>query len=315
MIGENIVEDIRHLRSFICVAEYLNFTKAAEQLYVSQSTLSKHIAELEEQVGVQLFIRTHHSVQLTPPGAMLFEESRLLVDKMEELFEKTRKSQIKVWGTLRIGCLGIEHVFLPKIIKHFSALYPNVALNIQIMPGNMINEALERQELDIGFNPFIGNELTSKFEVREIRRARLCFLLPRHHPYANKYSLDLSDLKQERFLLMSPDTYPIGDDWFIRQCNLKGFTPNIVSHASRIESIFWQVSSGLAISFWCFDPIFCRMLRNNISFVAMSGANAYGHIGILWKRCNRNPIIPLFIKEFDRIRPTVKNRLNKLNAL
>ncbi|HWR45491.1 LysR family transcriptional regulator [Sporomusa sp.] len=309
------MEDIRHLRSFIYVAEHLNFTKAAEQLYISQSTLSKHIAELEEQLGVQLFVRTHHSVRLTPPGATLFEESRTLMSKIGEVFERTRKSQIEVWGTLRIGCMGLEHIFLPKILKHFGALYPHVNLDIQVMPVPMINEALERQELDIGFNPFLGNEFPSKFEIREIRRSRLCFLLPRNHPYANKYSLDLSELKQERFILVSPTTFPIGVDWFTHQCNLRGFTPNIVSQPSRIETLFWQVTAGLGISFWSFDPVFCQMLRHSISLVAMNGTNAYGNIALIWKSGNPNPIIPLFIKEFDGIKPNSKAPLRKLAAL
>ncbi|WP_094604267.1 HTH-type transcriptional regulator HdfR [Sporomusa silvacetica DSM 10669] len=305
------MQDIRYLRSFICVAEHLNFTKAAEQLYISQPTLSKHIVELEEQLGVQLFIRTHHSVRLTSPGATLFEESRSIMTKLDELFEKTRKSQIKVWGTLRIGCIGIEHVFLPKIIKHFVALYPHVNLDIQIMPVNKINEALACQQLDIGFNPFLGNELPSKFEVREVRRARLCFMLPRNHPFANNYSLDLSELKHERFILVDPATMPIGIDWFTEQCQLRGFTPNIVSHPLRIEALFLQVSAGLGVSFWSFDPVFCRMLRHHISLVAMNGPNAYGNIGIIWKNDNPNPIIPLFLKEFDGIKYSTKTQLRK----
>ncbi|SDF00962.1 LysR family transcriptional regulator [Sporomusa acidovorans] len=308
------MEDIRHLRSFVCVAEHLNFTKAAEQLYIGQSTLSKHIAELEEQLGVQLFIRTHHSVHLTPPGAILFDESRPIMAKIDAIFEKTRKSQIKVWGTLKIGCMGIEHVFLPKIIKHFAALYPHVTLDIRVMPVTLMNEALECQELDLGFNPFIGNKLTSKFKVREVRRARMCFLFPRHHPYANKYSVDLADLKQESFILIDPATLPLGADWFTEQCHLRGFAPHIVSLVTRVEALFWQVSAGLGISFWCFDPVFSQMLRHSISLVAMKGANAYGNIGVVWKNDNPNPIIPLFLKEFDGIASGAKIPLKRLVA-
>jgi DNA-binding transcriptional LysR family regulator len=309
------VEEIQHLRSFICVADHLNFTKAAEHLYISQSTLSKHIAAFEEQLGVQLFIRTHHSVRLTPPGVTLLEESRPLISKIGEVFERTRQSQIKVWGTLRIGCMGLEHVFLPRILKHFGALYPQVNLDIQVMPVPMINEALERQELDIGFNSFLSNDHNSKFQMREVRRARLCFLLPCNHPYANKYSLDLADLKQERFILMSPTTFPIGVDWFIQQCNLRGFTPNIVSQPARVETLFWQVAAGLGISFWGYDPVFCQMLRHSISLVAMNGTNAYGNIAIVWKSSNPNPIIPHFIKEFDGVKSNSKAQNKKLARL
>lgn len=292
------MEDIRHLRSFHYVAEYLNFTKAAEHLYLSQAALSKHIAELEEQLGVQLFVRTHRSVRLTPAGFTLYKESRPLMDKIDAAFEKTRKTQLTVWGTLRIGCTGLEHVFLPKVLKRFAALYPHINLDIQLLPIPMINEALENQELDIAFNTFVGNEFTSKFETRKIRRTRLCFLLPRNHPYANKYSLDLAELKQERFILMSPTAFPIGLDWFIQQCNLRDFTPNIVSQPERIETLFWQVAAGLGISFWGFDPVFCQMLHHSISLVAMGGANAYGNIALIWEKSNHNPVIPLFVKEF-----------------
>ncbi|HEY3425292.1 MAG TPA: LysR family transcriptional regulator [Negativicutes bacterium] len=298
------MEDIRYLRSFMCVAEYLNFTKAADHLYMSQSTLSKHIAELEEQLGVQLFSRTHHLVCLTPPGATLFEESRSIMDRLDEVFEKTRQSQNKVRGTLRIGCLGNEHSFLPKVFKHFSALYPHVTLDIQIMPGAlMLNEALDHQKLDLAFSPFIGNVLTSRFEVREVLRARLCFLLPKNHLYANKYSLELSALKQERFIFVSRSTFPNGIDWFMQQCNLRGFTPNIVSQPSNFETLFWQVTAGKGIAIFCFDSVFCRMMKNNIAFVAMNGANAYGHIGLLWKNGNHNPIIPLFVEQLARYSP------------
>jgi DNA-binding transcriptional LysR family regulator len=295
------MEDIRHLRSFLCVAEHLNFTRAAEQLYISQSTLSKHIAELEEQLGVQLFIRTHHSVKLTPPGSILFDESRGIMAKIGEVFERTRKAQLAVWGTLKIGCLGIEYAFLPKILKHFTALYPHVTLDIQVMSGAMINEALDYQELDIGFNQFIGNEFTSAFKVREVRRSRLCFLLPRNHPCANKYSLDFADLEQERFILLSSATFPNGMDWILNQCKRRGFRPNIVSQPARLETLFWQVTAGLGISIWCFDPVFCQLLRHNIALVAMTGFNAYGNIALVWKKDNPNPVIPLFLKEFDGI--------------
>ncbi|WP_169313152.1 LysR family transcriptional regulator [Acetonema longum] len=300
------------MRSFVLVAECLNFTKAAERLYISQSTLSKHIIELEEQLGVQLFVRNHHSVRLTPAGFTLQQEAGSLFAKIDDVFSRTRKSQTDIWGKLRIGCTGIECTFLPKILEHFTALYPHVALDIGILTVPEINDNLERQELDIAFTPHLSNNLKSKFAIREVRRARLCFLLPRSHPYANRYSIDLAELKEERFILLSPATFPHGVDWFMQQCDMQGFTPHIVSQPSRFETLFWQVLAGMGISFWSFDPVFCRMMQPNMAFVAMKGANAYGNIAVIWKSSNPNPVIPLFIKEFDAVPLTEKLPMNAL---
>jgi DNA-binding transcriptional LysR family regulator len=75
--------DIRQLRYFITVAEYLNFTKAANQLYVAQSAISHQIADLEQQLGLKLFIRNKRSVQLTPAGAVFLKEAIEIVEKMQ----------------------------------------------------------------------------------------------------------------------------------------------------------------------------------------------------------------------------------------
>ncbi len=294
------MENIRFLRSFIFLAKYLNFTMAAEHLYISQPALSKHIAELEEQLGVQLFIRSHHFVQLTPAGFTLYKESVPLLDKINEVFEKTRNSQVECWGKLKIGCVGFEYSFLPKISKHFMALFPHITLDISILPILTINNLLESQEIDIGFEPFLGNELKSKFKTRHIRKSRLGFLLQRKHPYANKYSLDLADLKDERFVIQAQSEFPQGFDWFIQQCNMRGFTPNIVICPSHVTTVFWYVAAGAGIAYFHFDPVYCQILRNDIAFVAMNGIDSYGNVAAYWKRDNPNPAISLFLKEFDR---------------
>jgi hypothetical protein len=90
-------------------------------------------------------------------------------------------------------------------------------------------------------------------------------------------------------------------DWILNQCKRRGFRPNIVSQPARLETLFWQVTAGLGISIWCFDPVFCQLLRHNIALVAMTGFNAYGNIALVWKKDNPNPVIPLFLKEFDGI--------------
>ena len=90
--------DIRYLRSFVAVAQCLSFTKAAERIYIGQSALSKQIADLEAELGVELFMRHHRSLELTPAGKTLLKEGINLIDKVAEMIEKTRQAQLGIRG-------------------------------------------------------------------------------------------------------------------------------------------------------------------------------------------------------------------------
>ncbi|HEY3423289.1 MAG TPA: LysR family transcriptional regulator [Negativicutes bacterium] len=293
--------DIRLLRSFIVVAENLNFTKAARHLYIGQSTLSKQIADLEEQLGATLFLRNRRSVQLTDAGVTLLQEASSLIAKADEIAEKIRHSQNTSWAKLRIGCIGCEHTILPGILKTFNSLYSHLSLNICKLTHDVIDDVLERQEVDICFNLFLGSDHYSKFMIHPVRRYPLCFLLARDHPMAKRTSLDLSALVQERFITLPQTKFPAGMSWLLHQCKERGFVPNIVSHPADIETLFWQVAAGSGISFLLHDPIFNRLLAPGISLVDISGKDAYGFIVISWNQENPNPGIPLFVKVIDEL--------------
>lgn len=97
--------DIDNLRLFICLAENLSFTKAAKQMYISQSSLSNKIAELENQVGVPLLERTTRSVTLTPAGRYFQDEAKYLVHRFSELTLHTREIANGNMGNLSVGYL------------------------------------------------------------------------------------------------------------------------------------------------------------------------------------------------------------------
>ncbi|HEY3424732.1 MAG TPA: LysR family transcriptional regulator [Negativicutes bacterium] len=293
--------DIRHLYSFIAVAQYLNFTEAAKHLYVGQSALSRQITELEEQLGVKLFIRSTRSVRLTTAGDTLLKEACALIAKVDEIVDKTRQTYSGKLGTVRIGCFGCEGAIFPQMIKRFNTAYPHIRLDIRILTFKAINEALEQGELDFGFIGFFGDSPKLEFMLHVVDRTRLCFVLPRDHPYANHTSLDISDLAQERFILLSQVESPASFEWFIQKCKKAGFTPNIISPSTRLESILWQVEAGLGISLYPRDSVFARLISPTTCLVDMCGDDAYGNIAVAWKKENLNPSIPLFIREFENI--------------
>jgi DNA-binding transcriptional LysR family regulator len=289
------------------VAQYLSFTEAAKRIYIGQSALSKQIADLEEELGVELFIRHHRSLELTAAGKTLLKEGNKLIDKVAEVIEKTQQAQRGIRGSLKIGCFGIEDAFLPHAIKRFRCLYPQISMDICVLTLKMIEEALESEEIDIGFMVILGNELKcSRFMQRLIHRTPLCFLLPSDHPYAGETSIDISALAKDSFIVLSETETPETFSWFINFCENRGFSPNIAIKTTRMESVFWQVQAGLGIAFMSSDPALIRHVPPCISLVTMQGSDAYCNIVATWKK-DRNPAIPLFIKVLETINVKTDN--------
>ena len=286
--------DIRHLSSFIMVAQCLSFTEASKRLYVDQSTLSRQIAELEKGLGVELFIRHYRSLELTPAGKTLFREGANLIHKLTEVIEKTQQAQLGMRGNIKIGCFGFEDFFLPNTIKKFRTLYPQISIDIQVLTFRMIEDALDREELDIGFTGVLGSEWNSRFEVQEIYRVPLCLLLRKDHPLAGETALDISALANETFITLLDSESEAGLNWFLNFCKKRGFSPNIISNNTRLESIIWQVEAGIGISFMAKDFALMRCLNTNIALIDLLGEDAYGTCFAMWKKQRRNPAITLF---------------------
>ena len=294
--------DIRHLRSFIMVAQCLSFTEAAKRIFIGQSALSKHIAELEEEMGVALLIRHHRSLELTAAGKTLLRESVSLLDRVSDIIEKTRQADRGIRGSLKIGCFGGESAFFPYALKRFHSLYPQISIDLQILTLKMIETALESEELDLGFVVMLGNELKSNsFMQRLIYRVPLCFLMPSHHPYASEPSIDIAALSNESFILLSEVESGQAIEWFNTFCGSRGFSPSISMTTTRMEGIFWLVEAGFGISFWSKNPTLTRYIHPGISLVDMQGEDAFSNIVAQWKKNRHNPAIPLFLSMLETI--------------
>ena len=143
--------ELRVLKYFLAVAREENFTKAARQLHITQPTLSRQIADLEEELGVKLFIRSNHNIILTEDGLLLKQRAQEILS----LANKTKRDFIQnekvLSGTLSIGCGEYRsNEYLAKIIAEFCKHYPRV--RYEIFTGNTINirDYIERGFLDMG---------------------------------------------------------------------------------------------------------------------------------------------------------------------
>jgi len=157
-----IALDFRYLKAFIVTCKHLNFSKAAEELNIAQSAVSRQIKLLEESVGKQLIIRSSKKVLLTDEGAMLLEEVKQFEDRVEEIFFGDNNK------TIRVGILhGLLENWFNDIIVDFTKKYPQ-QLNVEINNLTLLKEKLQDGKYDLIFTTEnIQSELLSSLKLFE----------------------------------------------------------------------------------------------------------------------------------------------------
>lgn len=290
--------DIRQLCYFISVAENLNFTKAAKQHFIAQTSISQQIMALEQQLGTKLFHRNNRSVQLTAAGKVFYNEAKIIVARSEEAINKTLRAASGFEGTLKIGFLGPnEKWFLPELIRYFRRTYPTIDLTLTQNNMEKLREALEQGLLDVAFNFTLGIDTTSGITWKTIYRDPICIIVYRDHPLASEPRIRLSDLSNESFIAIDRREAPFAFDAMIQECVNSGFSPNIVVQSRSFETILFMVEAeiGIALVPRCFE----MYTNKNLRFIELEGENEYVELVVAWLKDNLNPAIPLFIKALE----------------
>jgi DNA-binding transcriptional LysR family regulator len=277
---------------FFAAAKYLNFTEAAKNLYISQPSLSKQIAVLENEIGVQLFFRTKRNVRLTSAGIVLLKELNGIIESIESAIEKAKQPNLGENDSITIGCLESMNTstFLPMIIKKFKEKYNNTNLILESHSFRQLREKLINGTLDIIF--------TLSFEIDDslgiicdtVYRGNSYIVMDVSNPLANSSNLTIKDLKDENFVIISRDESPKGFDGIINICRKNGFNPKIVKQLPNVESVLLCVEAGVGVAL--FDSQ-VRYNSNNIKVFKVEDDCV--DVIMAWKKENMNPSIPLFV--------------------
>lgn len=296
--------DLRQLRYFIKVAELLNFTEAANQLFVAQSAVSHQIADLEAKVGVKLFIRNKRSVQLTPAGAVFLKEVEPIVTKSEMAVQKAQQAESGIIGSLSVGFLA-PHVrgFMPELIQRFRVHYPQIELIMNHYPIRMLKESLENGDLDLGLTAPGGLSRIDGIQTKIIQRTAYGLVVPRNHRLASHSVVKLSELADEPFIIYNRHENHVGSFHIIVQlCEKNGFTPKIVSQPRFVDTVLILVESGMGIAIM--PKSFETESNPALRFVEIDGVgDLYFELAAAWKKGNINPSIPLFLEQLEALKP------------
>lgn len=287
------------LREFITLARNLNFHKTAQELFITQSVLSKHIASLETQIGAPLFERNRHHVTLTAIGKLFYEDAAAIVDRYDDSLARIHAAS-RTEQTLRIGYLQAHFKkLLVSVVKRFEQTAPDIRLVLLAGEYVDLQQKLKNNELDVILTITGDQDLLSWCETRILYTDPICAAIPVNHPLARRQRIEIRDLAGERIFLPSLEYFRGFAQFLEDRFADEGFSGAEVLRYDCVNSSLLLVEAGDGIS------IMPQKLQSNaspgVNFAVLSGDALQIDVVAAWKKNNHPETIRQFIKTLNRL--------------
>lgn len=282
---------LKQLTYFLEIAKMKNFTKAAANLYISQSALSKTVKAMESELGVQLIDRTVNHFKLTPEGEIFYQKGLIAIKNINSELEDLYGSLGTEKGHITVGIPPvIGTAYFTSIIYKFRNMYPDVELKIIEAGANTIKKWVSDGEVDIGV--VILPVSNDDFNVIPIVTAENVLLVNKNHPLAQYDEVSFKMLKDERFISLN-STFMLYDQ-IISLCRISGFEPNIVCESSQWDFITEMVVLDQGVSILP-RPILKRYNSDKLKLISLKDPSFSWNIAIILKK---DKYISRIIKSF-----------------
>ena len=230
--------ELRHLRYFIALSGSLNFTRAAERLHVTQSTLSHQIKQLEEEIGIALFDRVGKRVSLTEAGDEFLHYCTKALHEIDLGLGALRQESSDVAGELRVGSTHTFNLgFIPDCIASFHGKHPRVKVVVEELSADQIAAWLQQGTLDLGiaYRPAAPGPL----QFEPLYNEEMVLVVSRSHPLAGRKRIRMVELHQQRLVLL-PDYFATRT--LLEECfKASGAEPIVVAEFSTIAPMLGLV--------------------------------------------------------------------------
>jgi len=189
--------DLRQIRYFLGLAQELHFWNASEKMHITQSSLSRHIQSMEEELGYTLFDRNQRRVSLTPAGRFLRDEWQRLIMEIENIHRHAGMISKGEAGEVRIGHIGsVAHSVLPDLLAHLSDRHPFLKIGLAELPAELIGQGLLDFRIDIGLRREAGGD--ARLEERLIGEEHFALAFSSRHPLVINLKSDSANAPQGR---------------------------------------------------------------------------------------------------------------------
>jgi DNA-binding transcriptional LysR family regulator len=288
--------ELRHLRVFLAVAEYLHYGRAARALGVAQPSVSQQIRSLEKELDVELFERNRHGVRLTPAGEAFVSEARSLIARAERSVALVREVAHGNVGRLRLGCsLSALGAATLNGIRRFTRDHPAVSLSMTTLGDRAgVDELLgERLEAVLCEDMPAGEASVLGLRRRPLDTSPLVAAIPKHHPLRRRATVAIKDLRGERLLIADRRAHPRLFRYVLEVCGTNGYEPPVLHEVVEETALIALVASGLGLAL---VPNAWRALQiDGIAFEPLASPETRFATAAFWRSDTANAALQPFL--------------------
>jgi DNA-binding transcriptional LysR family regulator len=272
--------DVRDLQIFLSVANHLNFTRASEEVNLSQPSVSVRMRHLERDLGTKLFEQLGKKIALTEAGKLLVPYAGRVIAAMDDTRNAINELQGLERGSLRIGASTTPGMYLvPRTIAHFKQRYPKIEVHLTVKDTRQIEEGVIRNEFDFGF---VGGHLVGdEVEVVSWLTDELVLIVPVGHRLASKRRVKPQDLSKEQFIFREQGSATRAVvAGHLRKSRIEA---RAVMEMANPESVKKAVQNGLGIAFISAFAVESELKAKTLVAVKLRGLEILRELKIVYR--------------------------------
>ena len=291
---------IRQLEYFVSLCETLNFTRTAEEFYVSQTAVTQQIHALKEELGALLFHRTRRMVEMTPAGEQLYDDAKLILRQLRDAEMRVRQVKNVVSGSLKIGILtGYAQYGMARALHAFHAALPDVTLSFLTGSSPELYRALELGTIDLAVVHSYPQR-SGEFLCAASRRFPIVAVCAPDDPLAKKSVVCAADLTGRPSCLLHSQRDNSGESAAIRSFYRKiGIVPEAAYESDDIAAVMLAAAAGLGYALM--PGYFTDALQGSEALTVrpLAGQEQAIEVALLYRPDSPNPLIPRFLEIYQ----------------
>jgi len=295
------VLDLKQLRYFVAVAETEHVGRAAEQLHISQSPLSRHMMQLEEQLGLDLFERTKQRIKLTPGGREFLADAKHLIAQADRVEARAHRLGQGDIGELTVGYVegAVYSGVLTDTLQLFKHWHPEVRVVLWAARSLPQVQAVLDREVDCGLVYSVAQESQMELQARQVVGEAMVLAVPNSHDLANRREVLAADLDGQPWIALPRMLNPDAQDRFLQACSASGFTPDVCVEATASTTALELVAAGLGVAL-VQESLRARYAASGVTFIELPWFRQSVEIHAIWRTADRNPLVQEFVGLLDQ---------------
>lgn len=284
--------DLRNLRCALVAADRGSFRRAAAELGLQQSTVSRRVQLLEHRLGAAIFERHTGGVRVTPAGRRFLDDAAAGAEHFRRAVQAFASVSRGSSGELRIGLfVSLASGVLAEVLEHYVLLHKEINVKIEESTAQGNIGRVIKGDLDVAF--VSGVPAIKGCETLRLWQERIFVALPSKHPLAAKVELAWDDIRQERFVISAGGPGPEIHDYLISRLSYVGFRPDIRPQRVGRENLMNMVARGFGLTLTTASTVataFC-----GVAFRPIASSSDIVPCYALWSKSNSNPALRHFL--------------------